>query len=84
MSADEHRFTLEITAYDNTGVIVRIAQVFARRGHSIETLNVERDDEHGALPKLYVTAYGQKARFDQIVAQIKKLIDIKSVRLLEN
>ncbi len=83
MSADEHKFTLEITAYDNTGVIVRIAQVFARRGHSIETLNVERSDKPGELPKLYITAYGKKARFEQIVAQIRKLIDIQNVQLKE-
>lgn len=81
MSADEHKYTLEITAYDNIGVIVRIAQVFARRGHSIETLNVSRVE--GELPKLFVTAYGQKTRIEQIVAQIRKLIDIAEVKVKE-
>lgn len=83
MSRDDHKYTLQIEAYDNIGVIVRIAQVFARRGHSIETLNVTRDDEHGKLPVLYVTAFGNKTRIDQIVAQIKKLVDIASVTLTE-
>ncbi len=78
-----HKYTLKITAHDNIGVIVRIAQVFARRGHSIETLNVVRDDEHDTLPVLYITAYGNKTRIDQIVAQIKKLVDIATVTLNE-
>jgi len=79
MSEGEHKYTLEITAHDNPGVIVRIAQVFARRGHSIETINVERDPDNVKLPTLFVTAYGQKTRINQIVAQMKKLIDIATV-----
>ncbi len=80
---DDHKYTLEITAYDNPGVIVRIAQVFSRRGHSIETINVQRDDEHKKLPKLYVTAYGQQARIKQIVDQIEKLVDIHDIKFKE-
>ena len=71
----EYTFTLE--ARDVPGMLVRITQVFARRGCNIQSLNV-RPEKQGQWSVIDIDAY-DVPRPDQIEYQLEKLIDVNSV-----
>ena len=71
----DYTFTLE--ARDVPGMLVRITQVFARRGCNIKSLNV-RPYKQGLWSVIDVEAY-DIPRPDQIKYQLEKLIDVNSV-----
>jgi len=71
----DYTFTLE--ARDVPGMLVRITQVFARRGCNIQSLNV-RSQKVGQWSVIDIDARDVE-RPEQIEAQLQKLIDINSV-----
>ena len=70
-------YTFTIEARDVPGMLVRITQVFARRGCNIQSLNV-RPDKRDQWSVIDVDAYDVE-RPDQIEKQLQKLIDIHKV-----
>lgn len=72
-------YTLTLLVRDAPGVLVRVAQVFARRGCNINAITVSPHTEQ-SWSIMTVVVYNV-ARIDQIVHQLEKLIDIKSVRI---
>lgn len=79
----DHTYTLALSVRNRPGVLVRCAQIFNRRGHNIEALNVTASD----LPNvsiMTITAFGEKASIDQIEAQLNKLIDVVTVTEFSN
>lgn len=77
MTHIDYTFTLE--ARDVPGMLVRITQVFARRGCNIQSLNV-RSNEIGHWSIIDIDAY-DVVNPDQIIAQLNKLVDINSVKM---
>lgn len=73
----DYTFTLE--ARDVPGMLVRITQVFARRGCNIQSLNV-LSNGGGKWSIIRIDAYDVE-RPDQIMAQLNKIIDINSVSM---
>ena len=71
----DYTFTLE--ARDVPGVLVRITQVFARRGCNIRSLNV-RAQKDGPWAVIDIDAY-DVPRPEQIQYQLEKLVDVHSV-----
>lgn len=71
----DYTFTLE--ARDVPGMLVRITQVFARRGCNIQSLHV-RSEKQGQWSVIDIDAYDVE-RPDQIEKQLQKLIDVNSV-----
>ena len=71
----DYTFTLE--ARDVPGMLVRITQVFARRGCNIQSLNV-RPQKVEQWSVIDIDARDGE-RPEQIEAQLQKLIDINSV-----
>lgn len=71
----DYTFTLE--ARDVPGVLVRITQVFARRGSNIQSLHV-RQEKSGQWSVIDVDAY-DVPRPDQIEYQLEKLVDVHNV-----
>lgn len=71
----DYTFTLE--ARDVPGMLVRITQVFARRGCNIQSLNV-RPQKVDQWSVIDIDARDVE-RPEQIEAQLQKLIDINSV-----
>jgi acetolactate synthase-1/3 small subunit len=70
-------FTFTLEARDVPGVLVRITQVFARRGCNIQSLHV-RPGTHSLWTIIDINAY-DVPRPDQIKHQLEKLIDIHAV-----
>lgn len=75
MEVIDYTFTIE--ARDVPGMLVRMTQVFARRGCNIRSLNV-RPVKHGDWCVIDIDACDVE-RPDQIEKQLNKLIDINSV-----
>jgi len=70
-------YTLLLEVRDVPGVLVRVAQVFARRGCNIHSIHVEHPAGHKwSHMEIRVK---NVARIDQIVSQLEKLIDIHQV-----
>jgi acetolactate synthase small subunit len=78
--AGDHTYTLKLTVRNRPGVLVRCAQVFNRRGHNIETLQVAASDTVQDESSMTITAFGKPEVMDQIVAQLAKLVDVQHVK----
>jgi acetolactate synthase small subunit len=70
-------FTFTLEARDVPGMLVRITQVFARRGCNIQSLHVKQE-KHNQWSVIDVDAYDVE-RPDQIEYQLEKLVDVNSV-----
>ena len=67
--------TLSVYVSNKPGVLMRITQVFARRGFNIESLVVSPAiDEH--FSRMTIGASGDADMLDQIIMQVGKLIDV--------
>ncbi len=77
----DHTYTLVLEVKNNPGVLVRCAQVFGRRGHTIETLHVAAASD--AQSHMTITAFGKPDAIHQITMQLKKLVDVLSVTAKE-
>ena len=60
------------------GVLVRIAQVFARRGYNIDSLVVS-PSFNPQYSRMTITAIGDPVTLEQIIKQSAKLIDVLHV-----
>ena len=77
----DHVFTLTLLVRDAPGVLVRVAQVFARRGCNINSTHVTpHTNKAWSHMKINVR---NVTRMDQIVHQLEKLIDVESVLVHE-
>lgn len=79
MKRDDHTYTLTLTVRNRPGLLVRCAQVFGRRGHNIESLQVAPQPDHEDTSVMTITAFGKPHMMDQIVAQLSKLIDVITI-----
>lgn len=75
-------YTLTLAVRDQPGVLVRIAQVFARRGCNIGSIHVEHPTNQ-PWSHMHITVQNV-TRIDQITHQLEKLIDVHSVTVQVN
>ena len=67
--------TLSIFVNNKAGVLMRICQVFARRGYNIESLVVAQGrDPH--FSRMTIGLKGAPEGLEQIIKQVSKLIDV--------
>ena len=79
MKDHTHTFLLEVR--DTPGVLVRIAQVFARRGSNIRALHVQ-PRPHAPWSTMTISVKNVQ-HIGQLQLQLEKLVDIKSVVVQE-
>lgn len=76
---DPTTHTLTITVLDVPGILVRVAQVFARRGCNIRSLHVDpQGDTRWSLMTIEVR---DVAQISQITRQLEKLVDVSHVEV---
>ena len=78
-NGSRHRVTIGLLVYDRPGVLVRIAQVFSRRGSNIESLVVSPTNMP-ATSRMTITSSGPPEVFQQIILQLNKLVDVVHAR----
>ena len=77
-----NRYTISALVSNKSGVLTRVAALFARRGYNIESLSVcktERED----LSRMTIVLKGDDYILGQMIKQMDKLIDVKKIRCVE-
>jgi len=59
------------------GIVIRVALVLERRGYSMESMKISREENGLAVMHLHVE--GENGRWEQIKKQLLKLIDVIEV-----
>src|SRR3954466_12604475 len=73
------RHTISVLVENKFGVLTRVAGLFSGRGYNIDTLNVApTQDAHTS--RMTVVTRGDDATLEQIVKQLKKLVDVIEVQ----
>ncbi len=75
----EKRHIISIHVENKFGVLARIAGLFSGRGYNIESLTVNSTDKHDVSTMTIVT-YGDDKIVEQIIKQLRKLINVLKVR----
>ena len=66
--------TLSVLVNNKAGVLMRICQVFARRGYNIDSLVVS-EGRNKEFARMTIGISGDPDRLDQIILQVNKLVD---------
>ena len=77
-----NRYTISALVTNKSGVLVRVAALFARRGYNIESLSVcKTEDEE--LSRMTIVLKGDDYILGQMMKQMDKLIDVKKIKCAE-
>ena len=71
----QQKTTIGLLVNDRPGVLVRIAQCFARRAYNIENLVVS-PAHIPQCSRMTITSIGPAAELNQIILQLNKLVDV--------
>ncbi|HIG30254.1 MAG TPA: acetolactate synthase small subunit [Verrucomicrobiales bacterium] len=73
------RHTISVVVENKFGLLTRVAGLFSGRGFNIDSLNVAptQDDD---MSHMTIVTRGDDATLEQIVKQLKKLVDVIEVR----
>jgi acetolactate synthase-1/3 small subunit len=74
---------ISVLVENKPGVLFRVTNLFRARNFNIESITVG-STESLALSRMTITTWSDEKTLDQLVKQLKKLIDIVEVRVLEN
>ena len=66
---------------NNPGVLSRIAGLFSRRGYSIDSITAGTTSDV-RFTRITVVASGDELILEQIEKQVRKLVDVKDIKLL--
>lgn len=78
----EERFAVGLIVNNRFGVLDRIAGLYAKRCYNIDALSVG-ETEDPKYSRMTIVSTGDEYMKDQVVRQLEKLIDVKTVTLLE-
>jgi len=73
--------TLVVLVENKSGVLARVADLFARRGFNIESLAVAPTS--GGMSRITIVVGGDKCPMDQITSQLFKLINVVEIAQVE-
>ena len=78
------RIIISIFVENNPGVLARVVLLFSQRVYNIESLTVSATDKDD-ISRITICTKPSKTRatIDQIIKQIKKLIEVKEILLIE-
>jgi acetolactate synthase-1/3 small subunit len=74
-SPDQAIHTLSVLVNNRAGVLMRICQVFARRGFNIDSLVVSQGRD-ARFSRMTIGIVGDPSGLEQIIKQVNKLIDV--------
>lgn len=72
------RHVLSVLVKNSSGVLTRVAGLFARRGFNIDSLTVGRT-EKVEMSRMTISLMGDEDTLDQVIKQLNKLEDVKRV-----
>ena len=75
------KFIIAVYVDNKFGVLTRVTSMFTRRGFNIDALKVGKT-ESDDFSRITITMYGDDAAKEQMIKQLKKLVNVKMVKLL--
>ncbi|MEY5063004.1 MAG: acetolactate synthase thiamin-dependent, small subunit [Verrucomicrobiota bacterium] len=72
------RHTISVVVQNRFGVLTRIAGLFSGRGFNIDTLNVG-PTQNDKISRMTIVVVGNDQVLEQVVKQLKKLVDVLEV-----
>lgn len=78
-----NRYTISALVSNKSGVLTRVAALFARRGYNIESLSVCATED-GAFSRMTIVLNGDEYILGQMMKQMDKLIDVKKIKYVED
>lgn len=78
-----NRFVIAVYVENKYGVLARVTGMFMRKGFNIDALTVGETDDP-AYSRITITLNGDQHDSEQLINQLKKLFNVKKVKLLEN
>lgn len=76
------RYVIAVYVENKYGVVARVSGLFMRRGFNIDSFTGQETDDP-RYSRLTITLRGDDFTKDQVITQLKKLHNIKKVKLLE-
>ena len=76
------KYVLSILVANHSGVLTKLAGLFARRGYNIDSLSVGETNDP-LISRITVVMTGDDYVLNQITAQLKKLHDVKKIMQLD-
>ena len=79
----ENKFVIAVYVDNKSGVLTRVTGMFTRRAFNIDTLTVG-ETERPEYSRITICMRGDDNVKEQIINQLKKLVVVKKVEVLEN
>lgn len=77
-----NQYTISALVCNKSGVLTRVAALFARRGYNIESLSVCKTDDD-AFSRMTIVLNGDEYILGQMMKQMDKLIDVQKIKRME-
>lgn len=76
-------YVLSVTVDNNPGALIRVCQLFSRRGYNLESVTAGITEREGISRLTLIAKVEKDDILNQIVKQIKKLEDVYKVSVLD-
>ncbi len=83
MEMKERIYMISAIVEHKPGVLYSVSNMFRRRGFNIESISVG-ESEQSDLARMTITIKGDEATVEQVVKQLKKLISVVKVSILDS
>lgn len=77
-----NQYTISALVSNKSGVLTRVAALFARRGYNIESLSVCKTEDD-AFSRMTIVLNGDNYILGQMMKQMDKLIDVQKIKRVE-
>ena len=79
---EKQKFVIAVYVENKSGVLTRVTAMFTRRGFNIDALTVG-ETEHSEYSRITIAMSGDGYVKEQLINQLKKLLVVKKVEVLE-
>ncbi len=79
---EKQKFVIAVYVDNKAGVLTRVTAMFTRRGFNIDALTVG-ETEHPEYSRITIAMSGDSLVKEQLINQLKKLVVVKKVEVLE-
>ena len=83
MMNDKNKFVIAVFVENKFGVLTRVTSMFTRRGFNIDALTVG-ETESPEYSRITISLSGDGYAREQLINQLRKLINVKKVEVLED
>lgn len=80
---DIKSYVLSVTVDNNPGALIRVCQLFGRRGYNLESVTAGATESEGISRLTLIAKVEKEDIINQIIKQIKKLEDVYEVTMLD-